>query len=165
MPDRDRTQQNEQTGEDKIARAGIYDPPEDARGTWRRYYRKWREVTRERLDPAVLDLVAPLGDFVPPASIFDRAEYSAFSNGELSARLSREAIDTLVISGAETDVCVLSTSLSAVDLGYRVIIAQDALASSSDESHDALLKLYRERFDCQIEVAASAEILDAFGQS
>lgn len=63
-----------------------------------------------------------------------------------------------MISGAETDVCVLSTVLSAVDLGYRVIIASDALCSSADESHDALLSLYAKRFDVQIELADSRQI-------
>ncbi|MHC2279292.1 hypothetical protein ACVME8_005935 [Bradyrhizobium diazoefficiens] len=38
---------------------------------------------------------------------------------------------------AETDVCVLSTVLSAVDLGFRVVIVEDALCSSSDVGHDA----------------------------
>ncbi|GAB9139429.1 hypothetical protein BDS110ZK25_27740 [Bradyrhizobium diazoefficiens] len=38
---------------------------------------------------------------------------------------------------AETDVCALSTVLSAVDLGFRVVIVEDALCSSSDVGHDA----------------------------
>ena len=44
----------------------------------------------------------------------------------------RTSVDTLVISGSETDVCVLSTVLGAVDRGYRVVIAIDALCSSSN---------------------------------
>jgi nicotinamidase-related amidase len=44
-----------------------------------------------------------------------------------------------VITGAETDVCVLSTVLNAVDLGFRVVIVEDALCSSSDVGHDALM--------------------------
>ncbi|MGY4466887.1 nicotinamidase-related amidase [Bradyrhizobium sp. LB9.1b] len=42
-----------------------------------------------------------------------------------------------MITGAETDVCVLSTVLGAVDLGFRVVIVKDALCSSSDVGHDA----------------------------
>ena len=38
-----------------------------------------------------------------------------------------------IVSGSETDVCVLATVLDAVDMGYRVIIARDAVCSSSDE--------------------------------
>jgi nicotinamidase-related amidase len=69
-------------------------------------------------------------------------------------------VETLIISGSETDVCVLATVLAAVDHGYRVIIAQDALCSSSDNTHDALLELYRNRFDIQIELASCEEVLE-----
>ena len=71
----------------------------------------------------------------------------------------RRGIDTLVISGTETDVCVLAAVLDAVDHGYRVVIAVDALCSSSDETHDALMTLYHARFGQQIEVADTETIL------
>jgi isochorismate hydrolase len=67
--------------------------------------------------------------------------------------------NALIISGSETDVCVLATVLSAVDLGYRVIIARDAGCSSSDEGHDMLLRLYHTRFSEQIETADAETIL------
>lgn len=68
-------------------------------------------------------------------------------------------IDTLVISGAETDVCVLAAVLGAVDRGYRVVIPTDALCSSSDQMHDALIKLYHDRYGQQIETAKAETIL------
>ena len=49
--------------------------------------------------------------------------------------------------------------LSAVDLGYRIILVEGALCSSSDESHDAILCLYRQRFDSQVGVADVERIL------
>jgi len=67
-----------------------------------------------------------------------------------------------VISGAETDVCVLAAVLDAVDQGYRVVLVTDALCSASDETHDALLTLYQHRFSEQIETADSEEILHAW---
>lgn len=59
-------------------------------------------------------------------------------------------------------MCVLSTVLDAVDLGYRVVIATDAICSSSDETHDALLKLYAKRFSVQIAPLSVEEIMDAW---
>ena len=77
-----------------------------------------------------------------------------------AARASREReADALIISGSETDVCVLATVLSAVDLGYRVIVVRDAVCSSSDEGHDMLLRLYHTRFSEQIETADAETIL------
>jgi nicotinamidase-related amidase len=70
-----------------------------------------------------------------------------------------EQADTLIISESETDVCVLATVLAAVDLGYRVIVARDALCSSSDEGHDRLLRLYQNRFTEKIETADAETIL------
>ena len=69
-------------------------------------------------------------------------------------------VDTLVITGSETDVCVLATVLGSVDRGYRVILGSDALCSVSDPMHDAALALYRERFSQQIETASIDEILE-----
>lgn len=136
--------------------------PDDVPGMWQAYYRKWRNVTRDRMDSALLDLVPPLQKFVPPAETFDRMQYSAFTSGGLHTRLRQRDIDTIIVTGSETDVCVLSSVLTAVDLGYRVIVARDAICSSSDQTHDALLDLYQRRFDVQIEVSDVCEIIDAW---
>lgn len=132
--------------------------PADALGTWRAYYEKWREVTLDAIDPTMIDLVPALQKFVPPAVHFDRATYSAFADGRLHAWLHNRGITTLIISGSETDVCVLATVLAAIDHGYRVIVVSDALASSSDESHDDMLDLYNRRFDIQIELATAEDV-------
>lgn len=133
--------------------------PADAFGTWRAYYEKWRNVTLDALDPAFIDLVPELQKFVPPAAQFDRSIYSAFADGRLHAWLKDRHVTTLIVSGSETDVCVLATVLAAVDHGYRTIVVSDALASSSDESHDALIDLYNRRFDIQIELARAEEVI------
>jgi len=138
-------------------------PPRSANempGTWRRYYDKWRRLTREFIDPNLLELVNPLRSFTPPAGIVDKTRYSAFPQSSLHATLARRRADTLVVSGAETDVCVLATVLDAVDLGYRVVVASDAVCSSSDECHDALMTLYHRRFSEQIETAETEAILE-----
>jgi nicotinamidase-related amidase len=60
--------------------------------------------------------------------------------------LSDSGVRGLVITGSETDVCVLATALDAVDRGSRVIPVENTLRSSSDPGHDALMTLYRTRF-------------------
>jgi nicotinamidase-related amidase len=136
--------------------------PEEMPGTWRRYYRRWRQMTLDRLDPAMVELVPELAELVPPATVIDKRLYSPFVGPDLREHLRARRIDTLIVTGAETDVCVLATMLGAVDHGYRVILATDALCSASDRTHDALLTLYRERFSEQIEAAETAAILDAW---
>jgi nicotinamidase-related amidase len=138
------------------------DHPEQMKGTWQRYYQRWRHMTGERIDPCMIDLVPPLRALVPPATAIDKSRYSPFTEQTLPDLLSERGIDTLVITGSETDVCVLAAVLDAVDRGYRVVVAADAVCSVSDEAHEALLALYANRFGQQIEVAGSEEILAAW---
>jgi nicotinamidase-related amidase len=136
--------------------------PEEMPGAWRRYYEHWREMTRERIAPGLLDLIPSLAALVPPAAVVNKRLYSAFSAPDLQNLLEDRKADTLVVTGAETDVCVLASVIDAVDRGFRVVLAEDALCSSSDETHDALMTLYRARFSEQIETAPSEAILAAW---
>lgn len=133
--------------------------PEDRRDAWRSYYEQWREVTRERLDPRLLELMPPLAALVPPALVYDKPVYSAFAGHRLREMLVERDADALILSGAETDVCVLATALGAIDHGYRVIIASDAVCSASDKGHDSLLALFAERFSQFIDTADTDTIL------
>ena len=110
--------------------------PEQMTGAWRDYYRHWRAMTRDTLDPRLLELAEPLARLCPPARILDKAVYSAFADPRLAPALRRKGIGTLIVTGGETDVCVLSTVMAAVDLGFRVVLPGDALCSARDKTHD-----------------------------
>ena len=116
-------------------------------------------MTRVHIDPRLLDLVEPLRRLVPPARLLDKPFYSPFHATTLAATLRSRGCEALVISGAETDMCVLATVLDAIDLGLRVVLPVDALCSSSDEMHDALIGLYRNRFSEQVETTTTEGIL------
>lgn len=138
-------------------------PPRNANvlpGSWRRFYEKWSSLTRDRIDLELLELAPSLARLVPPARVLDKSRYSPFHGTALAAQLRAEAVEAVVVSGTETDVCVLAAILDAVDLGLRVVVARDAVCSSTDATHDALMKLYHHRFSTQIEVADTAQILD-----
>ncbi|MGH6979231.1 MAG: cysteine hydrolase family protein [Brevundimonas sp.] len=128
-------------------------------GSWRGYWERWPEMTIDRLGAEMVDLIPALAAFTPPARVLDKRIYSPWPGTGLDDALRAGGVDTLVLTGAETDVCVLAAVLGAVDLGYRVIVVTDGLCSSSDESHDALLGLYRNRYGQQVETAESAEVL------
>jgi nicotinamidase-related amidase len=136
--------------------------PGEGHGTWKRYYERWPAMTRSRLAEGMVDLVAPLDRFAPPALVVDKLVYSPWLQTDLHSRLRGKGVDTLVISGGETEVCVAATVLGAIDFGYRVVLAHDALCSSADETHDAMLTIYQNRFGMQVEPVTVAEILDAW---
>ena len=127
-------------------------------GRWKLYFERWKMATRQSIGGMQLDLVPELARFAPPAIIIDKPAYSAFFRSPLATLLQEKGVGTVVVTGAETDVCVLSTVLDAVDIGLRVILVDDALCSSSDEGHDALMTMYRMRFHEQIELIKAAEL-------
>jgi nicotinamidase-related amidase len=134
--------------------------PADVGGAWRRYYRRWNMMTRDWLGPDLIDLVADLARYVPPAQVEDKTLMSAW-HGTLHARLQSAGIDSLIVSGAETEVCVLATVMGAIDLGYRVVIVTDAVCSGADSTHEAMLGIYASRFGMQVETVTSGELVAA----
>jgi nicotinamidase-related amidase len=131
----------------------------DMAGAWRRYYQRWEQMTLERLDPALVDIVPSLAKFQPPARILDKPVYSPWYDGQLRAALAAQSVDTLIVSGTETEVCVLATVLGAIDAGFRTIVATDAVCSSADQTHDAMMAVYHSRFGMQVETSTTEEIL------
>lgn len=133
--------------------------PEATEGAWRTYYEHWPQMTREALDPGLLELVEPLARLVPPARVVDKPANSVFSRPGFAAALKRRRVTTLVVSGGETDVCVLATVMQAIDLGFRVVLPTDALCSTSDGAHDALVELFQTRFSSQVEATTTEKLL------
>jgi len=135
--------------------------PDQMPGMWRSYYEKWPMMTATRMDPGLIDLIHPLQRLVPPARILDKRTYSPWVTGGLEKTLALESIGTVVVTGGETDVCVMATVLGAIDLGYKVIVLKDGVYSSLDETHDASLRLLGNRFSVQLELATVEEWLAA----
>jgi len=92
---------------------------------------------------------------------------SSFVNTELDAVLKGKGIDTLIVAGLMTHMCVDSTARDAVSLGYKTIVAGDACATRDlpdlgtgaavphREIHRASLTALADRF---ADVLSSAEI-------
>ncbi len=91
--------------------------------------------------------------------LVEKAVPSAFFPGfcPLPGLLAERGIDTVVVCGVVTDVCVAGSARDAATLGLRVVVVADATAARSDEVHNAaLLTLYRSFAD----VRPTAEVLD-----
>ena len=133
---------------------------EDRPGQWQRYFAHWDHATRRNLHGDELELVPAMARHAPPAIVVDKPFYSAFVRSSLYDLLLGKRVATVVVTGAETDVCVLATVLSAVDLGFRVVVVEDALCSSSDLGHDALMTMYRTRLQHQIDVVSAEQLFE-----
>ena len=128
-------------------------------GTWRPYYDRWGSMTIDQVGPEMIELVPDLARFVPPARTFDKHVYSPWIGTDLHQQLRSSGFDTVIITGGETDVCVLATLLGAIDWGFRVILVTDALCSSADETHDAMMNVYMNRFGEQVETITTETLL------
>ncbi len=133
--------------------------PGDGHGMWRPYYQRWAHMTRQNLDPHFINIIPELAALAPSAEIIDKEVYGPWLCTHLHERLTEKGADTLIITGLETEVCVLATISGAVDLGYRVIVVDDAVCSSTDFSHDSILNVYRQRYSMQIDIVKTSEIL------
>lgn len=71
----------------------------------------------------------------------EKSAASAFFPGRstLPVHLADRNVDTVLVAGTVTNVCVESTVRDAATLGYRVILVADATAAVDDRTHNATL--------------------------
>jgi len=96
--------------------------------------------------------------------VIDKPGYSAFSHTTLQQVLMRRGIETLIITGITTEVCVSSTLRTAVDLGYRCITVSDACASGDPVLHKAALAMIGVEGGVFGEVATTAAVVERFAR-
>jgi nicotinamidase-related amidase len=55
-------------------------------------------------------------------------------------------IESIIVIGFLTDQCVLATAIHGADLGYDVLLVEDACTGTTKENHDAVVRLARDVF-------------------
>jgi nicotinamidase-related amidase len=88
-----------------------------------------------------------------------KLRYSAFFGTELDARLRERGIETVVILGLTTNVCVQSTVRDAWQHGYDTITLSDCCSEMGDGAHESSLFYNARNFG---RVYASTEIMSAW---
>jgi nicotinamidase-related amidase len=73
---------------------------------------------------------------LPGETVLWKHGSSAFHDTGLEAHLRRLGVTELVVAGAVAAFCVTSTVRMASDLGYRVLLPQDALLGFDLPAHD-----------------------------
>ncbi|BAB54871.1 cysteine hydrolase family protein [Mesorhizobium japonicum] len=130
-------------------------------GTWKRYHERWASMTMEAVGPEMVELLPPLPAFTPLAKIIDKHIYSPWPEGRLQSELAGRRIDTLVTTGAKP-MSAFSRPFLARSISGMVVLVTDALCSSSDATHDALMTVYHQRFAQQVETAGMEAVLSAW---
>jgi nicotinamidase-related amidase len=112
----------------------------------------------------------PGHDIVPelyPAAhepVIDKPGKGAFYQTDLELMLKNRDIETLLVCGVTTEVCVNTTVREANDRGFRCIVLSDCCASYFLEFHEMGLKMIKAQGGIFGSVAQGAAIVAALSE-
>ena len=114
--------------------------------------------TRHRLDPSydVTPALRPLQDEL----VVDKLTSSAFHQTALDHALRNLRVEDVVMVGCMTDMCVLGSARAAAELGYNVLVVDDACVTLTDRAHDEALLAHARVFGRVGYTAATIAELD-----
>jgi nicotinamidase-related amidase len=102
----------------------------------------------------VIDEISPQ----PGDHIVDKYGYGAFHNTNLEDTLRSLGVESLVITGTVTQICVEETGREAFHRGYKTTLVSDAISSYMPDLHAATLKNFALKFGW---VLTTEEVLQA----
>lgn len=108
--------------------------------TWRKIYPrigydKSRPGTKEF---QIREEVKPL----PNEPVLLKRTSGAFVSTDLGQRLNKMGVDTIILTGVESDCCVYNTAIECNDLGYKCIVVDDATTTLTRTGHKLFLHAY-----------------------
>ena len=79
-------------------------------------------------------LVPEVSTLLPQAQVIDKVQFSCFGSKDFCAALKSlpGRRNTVLLCGMETHICVMQTALGALNQGYLVHVASDAVGSRSE---------------------------------
>jgi ureidoacrylate peracid hydrolase len=97
----------------------------------------------------------------PSDLVFTKYRYSAFTNEQFLEELRAKSITTVVAVGVDTQICVEGTVRHGYDLGYRMLVLSDLVATRGSEfaRHENSLALCERYFSISLE---SGELIKRF---
>ncbi|CAI6314907.1 unnamed protein product [Periconia digitata] len=135
-----------------------YTYDEHEANTWSSHYGRMTPAARERIRAAFTrggeqHALFPLLDVDAVDRVLEKTRWSAFTPGtcSLDRVLKESGVDTLIVTGTTTNICVESTVREAMQLGYHVVVVVDGCAARTDELHNASLEnmcLFGDVVDC-----------------
>ena len=97
--------------------------------------------------------------------VIDKPGKGAFYQTDLELMLKNRGIETLLVCGVTTEVCVNTTVREANDRGFRCIVLSDCCASYFPEFHDVGLKMIKAQGGIFGSVSTSMPVIAALSGS
>jgi nicotinamidase-related amidase len=79
-----------------------------------------------------------------------KRKYSAFQGTDLDMLLRELKIETLILTGVVTDICIQHTAADAFFRGYKVIVPHDCVETVDAPTQNAAIKFLRKAYGAQI---------------
>jgi len=81
-------------------------------------------------------IVPELADLLSDVPCPDKVEFNGLANTEVRRELDRlsSSVDTLLLCGVETHICIYQTAMGALEAGYKVRVVADAVSSRTPEN-------------------------------
>lgn len=98
----------------------------------------------------------------PDELVIDKNTSSVFNSTGLEWLLRNMGVETLVVTGMATDMCVETSSRDAADRGFNVVIVEDATATFMEAHHRAALSGFARVFG---QVWSTQQVLDGLGRA
>jgi nicotinamidase-related amidase len=86
-----------------------------------------------------VELAPPLAPH-PDDYVFTKRRYSAFVGTDLDLILRDNRIETVVLAGTKTNVCIRATAQDAFEHNYRVLVPRDLVSTDKPHLHEANLE-------------------------
>ena len=113
-----------------------YDNPEHDAGLWIKKLPWLGQCKSGSLAVAIDRALDPK----PEEPVIVKKFPSAFFGTDLHARLARLGVDTVLLTGCTTSVCVRATAIDAMQHGYRTLVVAEAVGEFSAALHAVHLK-------------------------
>jgi nicotinamidase-related amidase len=80
------------------------------------------------------DVVPEIAELLPESARMDKSGFSCFGSDEFCGAMKAlpRKLNTVLLCGMETHICVMQTGLAALNRGYLVHVASDAVGSRSE---------------------------------
>jgi nicotinamidase/pyrazinamidase len=69
--------------------------------------------------------------------VIKKKTYLAFYKTDLESTLKKLGVDSLILTGCVTHICILFTAVEAVPRGFSITVPADAVAGIAQEDHEA----------------------------
>ncbi len=87
---------------------------------------------------------------VDGAYVVEKTAYDAFFNTPLDVLLKAKKVDTVVLAGIATDICVMHTAAGAFFRGYKVEVVEDCVSTPWQENHKWALEYMKRVYGAKI---------------